>query len=82
MNETEFTRSCEVDGFKVKRIDRSAGMSNEMHTHIFSAKLMVLKGEFTVVLKMSKPSVAQATPAKFLLERSTLNGPVQMGLRS
>ena len=51
MNETEFTRSCEVDGFKGKRMDRSAGMSNEMHTHIFSAKLMVLKGEFTVVFK-------------------------------
>tara|TARA_Y100001934_G_scaffold194409_1_gene229300 strand:- start:379 stop:642 length:264 start_codon:yes stop_codon:yes gene_type:complete len=51
MNEAEFTKACKAEGYTVMKMDHPVGIENDMHTHDFSAKLMILTGEFTVAFE-------------------------------
>ncbi len=50
MNEVEFKQALLDEGYgEGERLDCEPNMSNELHTHEFSAFAMVMRGEFTVV---------------------------------
>ena len=50
MNEAQFKQQLEEQGYsEAQSIDYEPNMANDMHTHDFSAFVLVLSGEFTLV---------------------------------
>lgn len=50
MTEAEFAQQLETEGYSVATVIKiEPGMSNDMHTHDFSAFVMVQSGTFTLV---------------------------------
>jgi len=49
MDHSAFAQSCAQDGFEaVEERQGKAGFTSKMHTHPFTARIMVLSGEFSL----------------------------------
>ena len=50
MNEAQFRQQLQDEGYSdAEPLEYEANMAKEMHVHDFSASVLVLKGEFTLV---------------------------------